>query len=59
MPNTQGSLAKDIAAVCGATILLVILLLGAVLLSPAPEPEPEAPPVRTADQGAQLPPNIF
>lgn len=50
--NDQGSFTKDVAAVCGATILLVALLLGAVLLWAPAEPSPRAP-IRTADQGGQ------
>jgi hypothetical protein len=51
--SDQGSLAKDIAAVCGATILLVALLLAALLLwTPAPAREQPQPTVRTADESA-------
>jgi hypothetical protein len=49
--HDQGSLAKDIAAVCGATLLLVALLLAALLLwTPAPGREqPQQPTVRTQE----------
>jgi hypothetical protein len=49
--SDRGSLAKDIAAVCGATILLVALLLGALLLwTPAPAREqPQQPTVRAQE----------
>ncbi len=38
MQNAQGSIAKDTAAVCIATILLVALLAGAAILWESPPP---------------------
>jgi len=48
--NDQGSFAKDLTAVCGATILLVGLLLVAVLLW-APTPARGEATTRSADKG--------
>jgi hypothetical protein len=46
----EGSIAKDTMAVCFATILLVALLLGVVLLWPAdPQPEPTPRTVSVTD----------
>jgi hypothetical protein len=55
----QGSIAKDTAAVCGATLLLILLLLGALLLWTPRGERPEPPPVRTADQNPLRPANVY
>jgi hypothetical protein len=60
--DDHGSLAKDIGAVCGATVLLVVLLLGALLLwTPARAREQTQPPasIRTADQAPDQPVYFF